>query len=109
MNIKKPNLLFYEPSNQIPISSLKTDQVNLDCADEFNILGLFRDKYMSWNEHIQIISSKVSQIIDTMNKLTNCPPTKVLLTTSILQVTNNALFQPQSVSMGAGIDLIDSQ
>ena len=73
-------MLFYKPLQHIVIPTLKIDSTELNLVLEFNFLGLFVDKHMSWNKHVRTVSSKISQIIDIMNKLKDLLPTNILLT-----------------------------
>ena len=90
LNIKKNKfMLFYKPLKQTTIPVLKIDNVILECVNDFNFLGLFLDKHMSWNKHIRIISSKVSQTTGIMNKLKNVLPSKTFL------IIYNSLIMPR--------------
>ena len=47
-------------------------------VDTFNFLGLTLSSHSNWKDHINIISSKISNIIDVLNKLKNVIPTNAL-------------------------------
>ena len=56
-NIKNINL-------NLNINDTKIDQVN-----EFNFLGILLDECLTWNAHIQKISSKISRVNGTLSRL----------------------------------------
>ena len=47
-----PEKLFYP--------TLFIDNVNIDCVDEFNFLGIIIHKHLTWNSHANMIASKIS-------------------------------------------------
>ena len=89
LNITKTKfMLFYRPLKKVSIPYLEIDEVQIDCVDNFNFLGLTLDKNMNWNKHIQKISTKVSQKVGIINKL------KSFLSVKILLLLYNSLILP---------------
>ena len=82
-------MLFHKPQKRVTIPTLEIDNIQLNSVDEFNFLGLFLDKHMTWNKHIQTITSKISQISGIMNKL------KYVLPTNVLIMLYNSLITPR--------------
>ena len=75
-NISKINL-------QLFINNTKIDQVK-----EFDFLGITIDECMSWNAHINKISSKISRVNGVLSRLKRFVPS------NILKMIYNALIQP---------------
>ena len=57
-------------------------------VSEFNFLGIIIDESLTWNDHVQKISSKIAVTVGTMNRLKRVVPK------SILKTIYSALIQP---------------
>ena len=59
----------------------------IEHVSTFNFLGLILDQHLTWNEHINKISNKISREIGVLNKLKNYLPL------SIMKLIYNSLIQ----------------
>lgn len=90
LNAKKTKyMLFHQPQKKINITTIKIDGVKLDSVKEFCFLGIIFDKHLNWGNHVEKISSKISQTVGVMNKLKNVLPS------NILQTIYNSLVLPR--------------
>ena len=60
----------------------------IERVTEFNFLGTVIDESLTWNSHIQKISSKIARVIGVLNRL------KRFLPCNILKLIYSALIQP---------------
>ena len=51
----------------------------IDYIDTFNFLGVYIDKTLRWNSHIDFIACKISKVIGMLNKLKHFLPPNILL------------------------------
>ena len=63
-------------SNEIP--QLKMNGEKIKRVLEFNFLGLTIDESLTWKNHINKISAKISRINGIMNQLKHSLPTRIL-------------------------------
>ena len=68
--------------------NLSINNTHIEQVNEFNFLGLMLDKCLTWNSHIQKISSKICVVNGILNRL------KKFLPSDILKIIYNALIQP---------------
>ena len=81
LNIPKTKfMIFHNKQRKIDniVPNLVIDGHIIERVHDFNFLGLTIDQNMSWDPHINKISSKISRTLGTMNKLKNFLPTHVL-------------------------------
>ena len=79
LNIKKSKfMVFHMPQKKIIYPTLFIDNVNIDCVDEFNFLGIIIHKHLTWNSHTNMIASKISSTIGVLNKLKHHFPPNIL-------------------------------
>ena len=87
INIEKTKyMLFYKHNKVIPDLTFKINTTTLEEVDEFPFLGLNIDCNLSWNAHIQKISSKLNRTKGVLNKLKYTLPknVKILLYNSFI-------------------------
>lgn len=91
LNAKKTKMMIFH-HRQRNISNLKLNlyinNTKIEQVNEFNFLGLLLDECMTWNSHIQKISSKISVVNGILSRL------KRFLPSDILKIIYNALIQP---------------
>ena len=88
LNIKKSNFVIFRPRQKkinaaVDIKIFDNQQsklVSLDCKDYVKYLGLIIDSKLSWKNHIDNISLKISKTIGLFAKLRHFVPQKTLLT-----------------------------
>ncbi len=80
LNIKKTKyMVFKHKSSKREINlSLKLNSIEIAQVKSFTFLGLKLNETLTWNDHIEETSNKVSKTIGVMNRLKNVLPTKVL-------------------------------
>ena len=90
LNAKKTKyMLFHQPRKKVKILDIKIDDIKLDSVNEFCFLGIIFDQHLNWGNHVEKISSKISQTVGVMNKLKNTLPP------NILQTIYNSLVLPR--------------
>ena len=52
---------------------------HIDNVEHFNFLGIILDEKLSWINHINMLSHKISKVIGVMYKLNNVIPVYILL------------------------------
>ena len=89
INIKKSKFrVFHMPQLQVNIPKIKIENIEVECADEFNFLGLIIHKHLKWDSHITKIATKIRNIIGIMYRIKQMVPSNILLT------INDALIRP---------------
>ena len=82
LNITKSKyIVFHYPQrklNSTDIPRLKIDGNDIERVEEFNFLGLTLHETLSWKNHINKISNKISRINGIMNRLRNTVCSRVL-------------------------------
>ena len=71
-------MIFHYPQRTVEPLNLKINNLDIELVDSFNFLGVMIDKNLSWREHIQRISLKISRTIGIMSRLKNVLPSDVL-------------------------------
>ena len=82
LNVKKTKfMLFHHRRRNIEnmIPELQINGYKLERVREFNFLGLLIDENLTWDSHIQKVSSKVSRILGVMYRLKSYIPGHILL------------------------------
>ena len=69
-------MLFHSPNKKIDIPSIEINSTEVDCADNFNFLGILLDKHLNWKSQ----TSKISGTIGVLTKLKQYLPSRILLT-----------------------------
>ena len=91
LNVKKTKLMiFHHKQENIEnlIPQLKLNEQIIEWVTEFNFLGLTIDQHLTWNEHQQKISYKISRLLGIMCKL------KRFLPQQVLRILFNSLILP---------------
>ena len=89
INIKKSKfMVFHMPQKHVNLPKIKIQNIEVECADEFNFLGLIIHKHLKWDSHITKIATKIRNIIGIMYRIKHMVPSNILLT------IYNALIKP---------------
>ena len=91
LNVKKTKyMLFHNRQRNIDsvIPSLHINNHFIDRVKDFNFLGITIDQHMSWDAHLNKISSKISRTIGILSRLKKFLPREILL------MIYNALIVP---------------
>ena len=91
LNAKKTKMMIFHHrqrniSNIVP--QLYINGSEIERVNKFNFLGTMFDECLTWNSHIQKISSKIAIVAGTLSRL------KRFLPFDILRIIYNALIQP---------------
>ena len=82
LNAGKPEFIFFH-SNQHSLNydeiSIKFNGLKLSPVDKIKYLGMYIDKYLSWNYHIQHLSTKLSRANGILSKLRHDAPLETCL------------------------------
>ena len=82
LNIKKTHYILFanRKVDMLRMSLvLKIDGIILDCVDQTKFLGVFIDKKLNWNAHVNYISPKISRGLGVIGRLRKILPKKILL------------------------------
>lgn len=81
LNIKKTKfILFHHPNKQVTVPNLNIDGIPIEQVKNFKFLGLTINEKLNWNDHIDLVHSKISRAAGIINRLKNFLPTRVKLT-----------------------------
>ena len=81
LNVKKTKyMIFHYRQRDISniILNLKINDYQIDRVHDFNFLGLTIDEHVSWKEHIQKVSTKISRTIGVLTRLKKTIPSYIL-------------------------------
>ena len=80
LNCRKTKaMLFHMPQKSVFYPDLVLENGNIEFVEEFNFLGILLDKHISWKNHINLITKKISKTAGILNKLKHFLPIDVLL------------------------------
>ena len=74
-------MLFHNKQRKIndsDIPKLKMNELFIEQVDNFNFLGIIFDKSLTWKDHIDKISSKISKSIGILNRIKSFTPKYIL-------------------------------
>jgi hypothetical protein len=81
LNVAKTKAMaFHTPQRTCILPKLSIDNHEIEYVHEFNYLGIYLDKHLSWNKHIDMILLKISRVSGIMNKLKHFLPQTILFT-----------------------------
>ena len=87
LNIKKSNFVIFRPNQKKMLYQPKicifdnetTQKANLECKNFIKYLGILIDSNLSWKQHIDYITLKISKTVGLIAKLRHFVPTDILL------------------------------
>ena len=62
-------MMFHTPNKKVKTINIKIMNIQIECVDHFNLLGINLDKNLSWKYHIDTISNKISRSIGLLSRL----------------------------------------
>ena len=81
LNIAKTKyMVFHTSRRNVIYPNLKVNNSNIERVTQFNFLGVILHSYMTWNKHINHISTKIARSIGILYRLRNVYPESVLIT-----------------------------
>ena len=89
LNISKTKcMVFHTVQKHIQYPNLSIDNNIIEQVNQFNFLGLILNSHLTWHNHMDHISNKISRVIGIMYRLKHIYPQ------SVLQMLYNALIVP---------------
>ena len=81
LNVSKTKLLFFRSKNKtLPLNiSIKIQGKRITPSSHVKYLGIFVDKYLSWNCHVKELSNKLSRANGIISKLQHYAPKSAVL------------------------------
>ena len=70
LNIDKCKFMIISNKREIPNFSVKLDGISLKSCEAYKYLGVFIDKNLNWESHIEYITQKISKACGALAKLT---------------------------------------
>ena len=75
LNAAKTKLIVFSmPQNRINIPILRLADLDLECVDCFNFLGITIDKHVNWIAHTNKVASRLYRTTGVLNRLKNVLP-----------------------------------
>ena len=83
-------MVFHNPQRNVSkfLPQLKLDGVNIETVNSFDFLCIILDKHLTWKDHIQKISNRISCSIGVINRL------KRFIPQPILKIIYNSMILP---------------
>ena len=72
-------MIFHCPRRKINIPVLKINDTNIECVENFDLLGITLNQHMNWKTHISKLSNKISRTIGILNRLKYILPLHIKL------------------------------
>ena len=80
LNVNKSKfMIFHCPQRKINIPVLKINDTNIECVENFDLLGITLNQHMNWKTHISKLSNKISRTIGILNRLKYILPLHIKL------------------------------
>lgn len=67
--LKTKFMIFHKPKKKCRKPQTSINNTQIECVDTFNFLGITIDKSLTWNGHIDRVTSKLSKSIGILNRL----------------------------------------
>ena len=80
LNIEKTKcMVFHTKQKSVPIHNFSINTAPIDNVTSFKFLGIVLDCNLSWKNHIDFVTAKLSKVIGILYKLKNVYPEQALL------------------------------
>ena len=76
---KTKSVIFSRKQKQIAAITLSVNKEDTENVEHFTFLGIILDEKLSWINHINMLSNKISKVIGEMYKHKNVVPEYILL------------------------------
>ena len=81
LNIDKTNFIIFHSVGVVPLDiKLTINKIAINQVKTFKFLGLTLNDTLTWKDHLQTISTKVSRATGVIGRLRHCLPQSILLT-----------------------------
>ena len=77
---KTKSMCFHTKQKEIEYPKLLFGNTEVENVKCFNFLGIIIDEHLSWSDHINCLSTKLSRAIGVINRMKNCLPCYILKT-----------------------------
>ena len=88
MNVDKSKTMLFHKRRKVNIINIKIDHKTMDRVSQFSFLGIMIDENLTWKNHVNILTNKLSKIIGILHRYKSIYPKHILLT------IYNSLFIP---------------
>ena len=80
LNLTKTKYIIFGNHNENCSVSINNDAIEKQCMDSIKFLGIILDSKLSWNDHIQLLTRKVSRSMGILYRVKNILNQKSLFT-----------------------------
>ena len=88
MNVDKSKTMLFHKCRKVNPINIKIDNRTIERLSQFSFLGIMIDENVTWKNHFNMITNKLSKIIGILHRLKYIYPKHILLT------IYNSLFIP---------------
>ena len=88
MNVDKSKSMLFHKRRKVNPINIKIDHRTIERVSQFSFLGIMIDENLTWKNHVNMITNKLSKIIGILHRLKYIYPKHILLT------IYNSLFIP---------------
>ena len=88
MNVDESKTMLFLKRRKVNTINIKIDHKTIEGVSQFSFLGIMIDEYLTWKNHVIMITNKLSKIIGMLHRLKYIYPKHILLT------IYNSLFIP---------------
>ena len=75
LTVSKTKMMnFKAPQKQLTPPIIRLNGTEIENVSNFNFLGIVFDQKLSWHDHVQYISAKISRTIGVLNRLKHLLP-----------------------------------
>ena len=81
LNVNKTKAMFFHmPKKRIQLPLLKIAGTDIEFVDNFNFLGIIKNKHLNWTSHEDMLTAKLSKTIGILNTLKHVLPINIMRT-----------------------------
>ena len=88
LNVEKTKGMIFHKRRKIEHTKSSMNNRTIDIVSQFSFLGVILDEHLSWKEHVNMVTNKLSQISGVINRL------KYVFPKQILKNLYKSLFTP---------------
>ena len=80
MNVDKSKTMLFHKRRKVNPINMKIDHITIERVSQFSFLGIMIDENITWKNHVNMITNKLSKIIGILHRLKFIYPKHILLT-----------------------------
>ena len=84
MNVDKSKTMLFHKRCKVNTINIKIDLRTIERVSQFSFLGIMIDENLTWKNHVNMITNKLSKIIRMLHILKYIYPQNILLTIYLL-------------------------